>query len=99
MYVEKHLDLLGKRVVDKVTGFVGVVTSVSFDLYGCVQAIVHPGLADDGKIREQSWFDIARLTVSDETPVMNRPNFISGPQARGEQGPAEKPAYSESRRS
>jgi hypothetical protein len=34
------LKLLGTKVRDVVTGFVGIVTSVSFDLYGCVQAVV-----------------------------------------------------------
>ena len=38
--IEKHLDLLGRKVEDKVTGIKGVVTSVSFDLYGCIQAVI-----------------------------------------------------------
>jgi len=36
----KHLEMLGKEGFDVVTGFDGVITSVSFDLYGCVQAVV-----------------------------------------------------------
>ena len=34
-----HLELLGQKVEDKVTGFRGVVTTISFDLYGCIQAV------------------------------------------------------------
>jgi len=92
MNIKKHLDLLGLKVEDKVTGFKGVVASVSFDLYGCVQAIVNPGAGSDGKLMEQCWFDISRLKVVDEIPVMKRPNFDFGPQAEGKQGAADKPA-------
>ena len=93
MEVQKHLDLLGLRVEDKVTGLKGVVTSVSFDLYGCIQAIVNPGMGKDGKMKEQFWFDVSRLKALDKKPVMDKPNFVSGPQASGEQGAAEKPVY------
>jgi hypothetical protein len=47
--VKQQLLLLGYRVRDKVTGMTGVVSSISFDLYGCVQAIVNRGLDKDGK--------------------------------------------------
>lgn len=91
LHVKNHLNLLGMKVEDKVTGFKGVVASVSFDLYGCVQAIVNPGADKDGKLMEQCWFDVARLTLVSDEPVMARPNFEFGPQAEGKQGPAEKP--------
>lgn len=74
------------------TGLKGVVASISFDLYGCVQAIVNPGLAADGKLAESLWFDVNRLKVLDTMPVMDRPNFDFGYQAEGKQGAAEKPA-------
>lgn len=91
--VKKHLDLLGRRVEDLVTGFKGVVTSIGFDLYGCVQAVVHPGVDKDGKVMEQLWFDVARLRVSEAEPVMDRPDFELGVQAEGRQGAAEKPRF------
>lgn len=91
--IQKHLSLLGFRVKDRVTGMSGVVTSISFDLYGCVQAIVHPGLTSDGKPAEQHWFDIARLEAESDSPVMAQPDFDSGPAAEGRKGPAEKPAF------
>lgn len=89
--VKKHLNLLGMKVEDKVTEFKGVVTSVTFDLYGCVQALVHPGVDKDGEIMEQRWFDVSRLGVTSAEPVMERPDYEHGPQAEGKQGAAEKP--------
>lgn len=92
MNIKNHLKLLGLRVEDRVTGLKGVVASVSFDLYGCVQAIVNPGLDKDKKPKDQLWFDVSRLKVLSDTPVMQLPNFDFGPQAEGRQGAAEKPA-------
>ena len=89
--IKQHLDYLGLKVQDKVTGYKGVVASVSFDLYGCVQTIVNPGTDKDGKLQESQWFDIARLEILDYEPVMLRPDFEFGQSARGEKGPAEKP--------
>ena len=93
MNIKKHLDLLGMKVEDKVTGFKGVVASISFDLYGCVQAIVNPGVDATGKAMDQNWFDIARLKVTSDEPVMDRPNYDFGLVAEGKKGAAEKPAW------
>ncbi len=92
--IEKHIAMLGLKVEDKVTGFKGVVSSVSFDLYGCVQTVVNPGLGADGKLGDSQWFDIARLKVLDSKPVMAVPDFLVGAQAEGRQGAADKPAFS-----
>lgn len=89
--MEKHMELLGMRVVDKVTSFEGVVTSICFDLYGCIQALVHPGISGEGKLLEQQWFDVNRLGLTSSTPVMRLPNYADGRQAEGRQGAAEKP--------
>lgn len=89
--VRKHMSLLGLKVKDRVTGYIGVVASVSFDLYGCVQALVNPGMGKDGKLQEQVYFDVARLEVLDKTPVMNAPDYDYGQAAEGLKGPAEKP--------
>ena len=93
MNIKKHLDLLGMKVEDKVTGFKGVVASISFDLYGCVQAIVNPGVDATGKAMDHNWFDIARLKVTSDEPVMDRPNYDFGLVAEGKKGAAEKPAW------
>lgn len=91
--IKKHMDLLGHRVEDKVTGYKGVVASISFDLYGCIQAIVNPGTDKTGKIQESNWFDVSRLIVTSKKPVMEVPDFEFGSQAEGLQGAAEKPTY------
>lgn len=48
--VKKHISLLGLEAQDLVTGFKGIITSISFDLYGCVQAVINPGLNKDGEL-------------------------------------------------
>ena len=88
---QKHLNYLGYRVVDRVTGFSGVVSSVCFDLYGCIQVAVNPPVNVDGKVQDSHWFDIRRLNIISEEPVMEQPNFQYGTQAEGKQGPSEKP--------
>ena len=89
----QHLQLLGLRVEDRVTGFKGVVASVTFDLYGCIQGIVNPGTGNDGKLMDSQWFDVNRLRVLDPKPVMERPHFEWTPEATsaGRKGPAERP--------
>lgn len=91
--IETHLKMLGMKVRDRVTGFEGVVISVSFDLYGCIQAIVSPGLNKDGEPGKSQWFDILRLVTTSHEPVMDVPNFEVGIVAEGKQGAAEKPEY------
>lgn len=89
-----HLNLLGRRVEDKVTGLRGVVTTVSFDLYGCIQVVIHPGLDDAGKEREQRWLDVCRLSLLDEPRAMDPPDFADERRfLEGKKGPAEKPAF------
>lgn len=90
---QKHLSLLGKKVKDMVTGVNGIVTSISFDLYGCIQATLHLGLDKDGKLQDQLWFDVARLKILNNKPVMKLPNFESGKQAEGDQGANDKPKF------
>ena len=94
MDLVRHFDLLGMSVEDCVTGFKGVVVTVAFDLFGCIQAVVNPGVNADGEQRESKWFDVARLRVTSEEPVMARPKFDWTPQviAAGGKGPAERPA-------
>ena len=86
MQVDKHLELLGLRVKDSVTGFKGVVTSISFDLYGCVQAIVQPETNKEGEIPDSGWFDVTRLITIKQAPVMEQPNFEKGYIAEGRKG-------------
>lgn len=89
--IQKHLGLLGHRVIDRVTGFAGVVDSIMFDLYGCIQATVNPGLDKEKKQMDSRWFDVSRLEVVSKKPVMTQPDFWAGPVAEGDHGPADKP--------
>ena len=82
--VEQNLNFLGLRVRDKVTKVEGIVTSVTFDLYGCVQSLISPPVKD-GEHQGSRWYDIARLEVIDAKPVMDVPDFNK------EKGPAYKP--------
>lgn len=93
--LKKHLDLLGFKVKDRVTGFTGTVAGINFDLYGCIQAVVNPGLDKAGKLGESIWLDVGRLDVVSKTPVMDRPLFDWSPEtvSGGKKGPAEKPSF------
>lgn len=88
--LREHLAWLGHKVKDSVTGFEGVVSSVSFDLYGCVQAIVVPGHnKKEGKTPDAYWFDVKRLERVSSKPVMEVPEFAA--PVGFEKGPAAKP--------
>ena len=92
MLIKKHLDLLGHRVEDKTSDFKGIVISMSFDLYGCIQADVRPtDLKADGSQKEGRWLDVARLIVKSKKPVIEQPDFEWGPIAEGRKGPANLP--------
>jgi hypothetical protein len=83
------MKLLGLKVRDRVTRFEGVVSSVAFDLYGCVVAVVTPGLNEkDGKLEDGRWFDVKRLEILNSFPVMTPPTYA---ELGREIGAAEKP--------
>ena len=87
----QHLTLLGFKVRDKVTKVEGVVTSICFDLYGCIQACIDRGVDKEGKQLASGWYDIARIKIIGKTPVMEPPNFENIPASHGKKGPADKP--------
>jgi len=91
--MKRHMELLGCPVKDRVTGIEGIATSICFDLYGCIQAIVNPGLDKEGKPQETLWYDVSRLERTG-TAVMRVPDF-NEPRATaatdGRKGPAERP--------
>ena len=88
---EQHFNLLGHKAKDKVTGYNGVVTSLSFDLYGCVQAVLTPLVDKDKDLESGRWFDVTRLKVTGKKPVMPVPDFSKGYISEGKKGAAEKP--------
>ena len=101
--VQKFIDLLGCRCSDRVTGIEGVITHVGFDLYGCIQVILHPGQTGPGKISDTIWLDVNRLEISDKPKAMEPPSFQGvDPQSLGVlrlgkkpagNGPGEKPVH------
>ncbi len=93
MRIKKHLDLLGHEVRDKVSDYTGIVISISFDLYGCIQADVRPKKLDkEGMLARGIWLDISRLRVVTKKPLMEQPNLEWGEMAEGKRGPANLPA-------
>jgi len=89
--MQEYMDLLGYRAKDKVTGFEGVVASISFGLYGRVQVVLKPSVDKDGKIPDSQWFDAKRLTKIGKAPVIY-PQPFTTMSAGQERGPTEKPA-------
>ena len=88
--VNDHLALLGCRAKGRVTGYAGVVTSLSYDLYGCIQVLITPVMNDKGELAYGNWFDVTRLEIL-STAVMEPPRFDKGYIAEGRKGAAEKP--------
>lgn len=93
MKVNENLFLLGKKAEDRVTGFTGVVVSISFDLYGCIQALLNPGMKKDKdqELGQQTWFDVGRLKILSEERVMDLPYYLNQQDTTGQKGPADKP--------
>lgn len=92
MKTQDYLNNLGRKAVDRITEYDGVITSVSFDVNGCIQyCIKKPGTTSEGKLYEGYWFDAARCKLSGS--VVDPPNFESNePLVNGNKGPAEKPS-------
>lgn len=88
--IKKHIDLLGHKVKDKVTGITGTVETISFDLYGCIQADLHVGIDKDGKRIPSPWLDVTRLKILSKQRVMSLPNYSKGYVAEGRKGPSIK---------
>lgn len=58
-----RLPELGDRVIDKVSGFEGIVTAHSRHIAGCDRLWVEPRIAADGARREGAWVDIDLLGI------------------------------------
>jgi hypothetical protein len=90
--IQETINLLGLKAKDKVSNFEGVISSIHFDLYGCVQCVLAPAVSKDGKLEDSRYFDVNRLDVGTER-VMNVPDFVAMATKPSEfkHGPAEKP--------
>ena len=88
---EKHINLLGLKGTDKITGYKGVVDSVCFDLYGCIQVSLKPPMTKEGEVPAGCWFDVTRVKIESKKRVVDMPNFYEGYVAEGRKGSASKP--------
>ncbi|KKL98923.1 hypothetical protein LCGC14_1819580 [marine sediment metagenome] len=88
----KGMELLGLKVEDKVTKQKGIVTSIAYDLYGCIQVSITP--EDKGAKGEEAllmiWYDLVRIKVLSKKPVIKVPDF-EDMEEEEIQGPAIKP--------
>lgn len=91
MQSTKHIELLGLKAEDKITGVKGVITTVSFDLFGCIQVILSARVRKDGTCPDSSWLDVSRLKLLSKGRVMATPDFDKGHIAEGKKGSANKP--------
>lgn len=63
--MEKSIKL-GKKVKDKVTGYIGILVSRCVYLNGCVQYCVQPKHESGIKLQEGAWIDESQLIVIDD---------------------------------
>jgi hypothetical protein len=91
--INETINWLGLRARDKVTGFEGVIASVHFDLYGCVQVVITPPKMADGKLGDGHYFDVHRIELIPGERVMPVPDFqaVARKPSEYNHGPAEKP--------
>jgi len=87
--MKEHFKMLGCEAEDKVTKAKGVITSICFDLYGCIQVLLTPEADSKTNVK---WYDITRIKSLSNNPVMNIPDFFDNSDiSEGKKGPAEKP--------
>ncbi len=88
--VHESIAMLGLKAKDRITGFEGVITSVSFDVPGCVMAVISPRSDKPGNLPEGKWFDVNRLEVS-KVRVMDSPAKFAPTVREHASGPCDKP--------
>lgn len=91
MNIEKHIDVLGKRIKEKVTGVEGVAVSISFDLYGCIQILLVRKDESGESLTTGQWIDLNRAKIIDSDRVMDIPDFGKIEAIKDSKGPAIKP--------
>lgn len=86
--LQPYFSLLGLTARDRITGFSGVIVTVSFDLFGCAQVIIRPPANKDGKLDDAHLFDVNRLEINvSKERAMPVPSFAPLP-AQHDKGPA-----------
>lgn len=81
-----HISNLGLKADDRLSGFNGVITTVSFCAEGTEKIfyLLQPGECKE-EYKTSVWFDCKRVIVSGSR-VMNMPNYEWGVQAEAKQG-------------
>lgn len=69
---------LGQKVRDKITGFTGIATAHVKYLTGCDQIGVTPAVNSESKLPDGAYFDLSRLEVLEDKPVLERTNNDRG---------------------
>ncbi len=72
-------NLLGKKVKDKVSGFIGVATGKHTFLAGCDRYSVQPPVDKEGKLPEIQTFDDPQLEIVKEKKVVVKGKKPGGP--------------------
>lgn len=94
MITEKCVSYLGFKAKDKVTGAKGMISTVCFDVYGCIQVILDPQKVNkDGTVGKNiGWIDINRVQIEGKKRFFEPPDFnIKYKKEKEIHGPAEKP--------
>ncbi|MCP4394556.1 MAG: hypothetical protein GY804_09865 [Alphaproteobacteria bacterium] len=60
--------MLGKTVLDRLSGFRGTVTGEVLYITGCRQCLIQP-FSEEGKKMEPEWVDKMRLEVTGDSPI------------------------------
>lgn len=93
MTMKEHFALLGYSVRDKLTGRAGVVVSISFDISGCVQALLSAPADKDGKTDGSQWWCDTKRLYATSGPHTDVPDFAHPPGGEADMPmPATKPA-------
>lgn len=96
MNASDYLSKIGLKARDRISGFEGVISTIGFDLYGCVQAVLSPEVDKDGELKDNHWFDFKRLEILGKEPALEQPSFVKSASFAPASvvGPEDKPEIS-----
>jgi hypothetical protein len=60
---KKQMPEIGDTAKDTISGFIGVVTSETFYLNGCIRLGISPPVGKDGKLNSSEFFDIEQVAL------------------------------------
>ena len=73
--MDEYLKLMGYECEDRITGYKGIATSISFDLYGTIEMTLTPKTQEEKEARWGQWFHASRIKKISENPVMDVHDF------------------------